>query len=285
MPHFRKFHIKTVESLDVNDMSGDFVRLTWCLLPLKCCKEGRGMYLGPWLKSNLYPLREDVTSAMVMAAMAEFIEMGMIIVYQIGRREYFQIANWHDYQSTSKEAPSPYPEQEDAGGISQSGASQELVRSKSGVGKTNNVPDPSIYISPSKSKSKSSLKGGLGENGRYEGHIENTQPQNVTDAITEICNVVKGENALMPSEQLEAVAVAIADENMTGSIIGFRAWWDSNGHYNGRPALKSFINEWQNYIDGVDMTTKSKAQAKQDKSTSAIDAAYTDLKSKGLIRN
>ena len=282
MPHFRKLHIKTVESLDVNDMSNDFVRLTWVLLPLKCCKEGRGMYLGSWLRSNLYPLREDVTSAMVMDAMSEFIQMGMIIAYSVGRREYFQIANWHDYQATSKEAPSPYPSPDTAQLNGKSGASPELVRSKSGVGKTNTAGNPSIYISSSKSTSSSNLKGGLGENGRYEGHIENTRSQELTDIITDICTVVQGGDPIAPSDEIVRMAQAIG-EGGAGKVIGFTAWWGKNGQYAGQPAFKSFKNQWQNYLDGVDMTPKSKAEQSHKRGLDAIDRVFDELESTGAI--
>lgn len=37
-------------------------------------------------------------------------------------------------------------------------------------------------------------------------------------------------------------------------IRGFSSWWEANGHYPGKPALKSFLMEWQNYAAGVTMT-------------------------------
>lgn len=35
------------------------------------------------------------------------------------------------------------------------------------------------------------------------------------------------------------------------SITGFGSWWGENGHYPGKPALKSLIGEYRNYLAGV----------------------------------
>lgn len=152
MPHYRKLYTKTVESLDINDMSSDFIRLMWVLLPLKCCREGRGMFSTSWLKSNIFPLRDDVTPEMIESAMQEFINLDMIFPYEVGRGKYFQIKHWFKYQgNTSKEAPSIYP----APIGSEVDSSPELVQSNSGVSQTNVEKYP--YASASASVSASSL--------------------------------------------------------------------------------------------------------------------------------
>lgn len=33
------------------------------------------------------------------------------------------------------------------------------------------------------------------------------------------------------------------------AVRGFSSWWKTNGHYAGKPALKSLLNEWPNYCD------------------------------------
>jgi len=71
MPRYRKLHVKTLESLDMNDMPDDFTRLMWVLLPLALCREGRGVHHAAWLKSKLFPLRFDVTEEMVEASIPE----------------------------------------------------------------------------------------------------------------------------------------------------------------------------------------------------------------------
>lgn len=111
MPQFRKLYTKTVESLDMNDMPDDFTRLTWVLLPLALCREGRGMDNSAWIKSKVYPLRMDVSLEQIQAAMSWYAERGMIQRYTVSGRSYFFVTTWHEYQTgTNKEAPSPYPQ-------------------------------------------------------------------------------------------------------------------------------------------------------------------------------
>jgi hypothetical protein len=112
MPRYRKLHVKTTESLDINDMPDDFTRLMWVLMPLGLCREGRGIDNPAWIKSKLFPLRsaEDVTSDMICAAMAWYEQRGMIRRYQVGDRHYFLVPTFHDYQgNTTREAETNYP--------------------------------------------------------------------------------------------------------------------------------------------------------------------------------
>ena len=61
MPQWRKLHLKTIESLDINAMPDDFTRLLWIMLSLIADREGRGLHLPVWIRSKAFPLREDVT--------------------------------------------------------------------------------------------------------------------------------------------------------------------------------------------------------------------------------
>ena len=125
MPQYRKLYVKTVESLDINDMPDDFTRLLWVLLPLGLDAEGRGLDNTSWIKSRVMPLREDVTPAMLITAMKWYQDRGMIIRYEIDGRKYFCIPTWHTYQGdTTRETKSNYPSPN-------SGATQELLTSKS----------------------------------------------------------------------------------------------------------------------------------------------------------
>jgi len=111
MPQYRKLYTKTTESLDINDMPDDFTRLTWVLLPLALCREGRGLDNAAWIKAKLYPLRIDVTLEQIQAAMNWFAERGMTQRYTVAGRSYFFVPTWYEYQTgTNKEAPSPYPQ-------------------------------------------------------------------------------------------------------------------------------------------------------------------------------
>jgi len=60
MLRYRKLHTKTVYSLDVNDMPDDFTRLFWVLPPLGLSREGTALDHPGYIKSKLFPLREDV---------------------------------------------------------------------------------------------------------------------------------------------------------------------------------------------------------------------------------
>ena len=133
MPQYRKLYTKSVESLDIAKMPDDFTRLTWLMLPLVCCREGRGMDYPTWLRSKLYPLRQDVTDDMVQDAFDWFASNGMIVRYQVDGRRYFYIKTWFEYQgNTSKETASIYPGPELV--KSSAGVTPELVESKSRVG-------------------------------------------------------------------------------------------------------------------------------------------------------
>lgn len=122
MPKYRKLHVRSTESWDINDMPDDFTRLLWLMLPLGLCREGRGVDNTSWIKSKIMPLRTDVTDEMIEAAMIWYTDRGMIIRYQVEKRDYFYLPKFHNYQgNTTKEAESIYP------------ASLELVKSKSRV--------------------------------------------------------------------------------------------------------------------------------------------------------
>lgn len=133
MPAWRKLHVKTVESLDFNDLPDDFSRLLWLLLPLKLCRDGRGPDIPQWVISSLFPLRSGVSHEQVVSSFGVYHELGMIERYEVNGRKYFQVKNWQKYQGkTDREAESPYPPPE-------SGVSQDLLMSRSGVGQEQGV--------------------------------------------------------------------------------------------------------------------------------------------------
>lgn len=109
MPLWRKLHLKTIDSTDVNSMPDDFTRLTWVFLTITVDKEGRGVYNPNWIKSKVFPMRDDVTSAMIRAAMEWLVARGMVCVYTVKHQEYFYIKKFHDYQNTEKEGKSHLP--------------------------------------------------------------------------------------------------------------------------------------------------------------------------------
>uniref|UniRef100_A0A6M3LT41 Uncharacterized protein n=2 Tax=viral metagenome TaxID=1070528 RepID=A0A6M3LT41_9ZZZZ len=131
MPTWRKLHVKTTESMDLNDMPDDFARLFWVLLPTQLCSQGRGVDNPSWARAKLFPLREDVTLEMVGAALDWFAQRGMIVRYQAEGRRYFYVPTFPKYQgNTDKEAASEYPAPL-AECKTSSGLTPELVQSKS----------------------------------------------------------------------------------------------------------------------------------------------------------
>jgi hypothetical protein len=135
MPRYRKLHVKTVESLDINDMPDDFTRLLWVLLPLALCRKGRGVDNVAWVKSRVFPMRLDVTGEMIAGALNWYEQRDMLRRYQVDGRGYFYVPTFPKYQgNTEKEAESNYPpppEQQPQEVSPNSGVGQELGESKS----------------------------------------------------------------------------------------------------------------------------------------------------------
>lgn len=114
MPKYRKLWTKTTESLDIQDMPDDFTRLLWVLMPLALDRDGRGLDNPLWLKSHVFPLREDVTGKRITEAMSWYERRGMIRRYAVKGRRYFLIPTFAEYQGdTSRETDSVYPAPDD----------------------------------------------------------------------------------------------------------------------------------------------------------------------------
>ena len=45
-------------------------------------------------------------------------------------------------------------------------------------------------------------------------------------------------------------------------INGFHSWWKVNGHYPGKAALKSFLDNFGSYVDGVNVNQNGKPRRK-----------------------
>lgn len=110
MAAWRKLHLKSVESQDIQDMPDDFTRLLWLLLPLGLDKEGRGLDNPSWIHAKVMPLRDDVDTRMITNAIDWFADRKMIVRYEVEGRKYFYIPTWHTYQKTDREAVSNFPE-------------------------------------------------------------------------------------------------------------------------------------------------------------------------------
>lgn len=131
MPQWRKLHTKITESLDVAEMPDDFTRLLWVLLPTQLCREGRGVDNPSWVRSRVFPMREDVTLKMVGAALDWYEHRGMIARYEVEGRRYFCVPTFRRYQgNTEREAQSEYPAPPDAVGCD-ARSTHDLLTSRS----------------------------------------------------------------------------------------------------------------------------------------------------------
>jgi hypothetical protein len=142
VPKYRQTHTKVLDSFDFNEIPDDFSRLCWLLLPLILDSEGRGIYNMPWLRSKLFPIRDDVKLDQLEKTFEVFAERKMIVVYEVDGREYFYIPSWKTYQSgTHKEAGSVLP------------APPDLLQTNSGVNKARGRVAESASASESESES------------------------------------------------------------------------------------------------------------------------------------
>ena len=99
MPKYRKLYTKIVDSLDFTEMPDDFTRVTWLLLIVIVDSAGRGIYNASWIRSKMFPLREDVDSSKIIKCFEWFQKRGMIKIYQVDNRSYFEVNSFKDYQT------------------------------------------------------------------------------------------------------------------------------------------------------------------------------------------
>jgi hypothetical protein len=247
MPKYRKLAVKATESLDINDMPDDFTRLLWVMLPLGLCREGRGIDNPAWIKAKIMPLRADVTPEMIEEAMSWYAGRGMVLRYEVLGRRYFQMVNWKKYQGdTGREAASEYP-------APNSGPSREFITTKSGL-------DAYAYTDAD-ANTYANANGHKHTAMPILEAVDEKQDQ-VDGMITEISKVVK--ETLAPGfneAAFESAAKALVQKGVTPEELArFPGWWQANGHYSGKPAIKSLLLEIDNCINGVTHEPKAKAQ-------------------------
>lgn len=87
------------------------------------------------------------------------------------------------------------------------------------------------------------------------------QPEKISELITAISQTVK--TAYGPGineDEFESAAYAVLGWDATPDrVTGFGDWWKANGYYKGKPALKSFLDEFCNYLDGIKNGTPQNA--------------------------
>jgi len=138
MPKYRQLHLKLLDSEDFNDMPDDFTRLCWVLLPLIVDSEGRGKCLTNWIRSKMFPLRDNITADQINGALKWFVLRGLVVDY-IGEDGgyYFYIVNFKKYQTGSDKEGKSYIPTPPVTFQSMSVVTTELLRSNSEVTQSN----------------------------------------------------------------------------------------------------------------------------------------------------
>ena len=133
MPQYRKLNSNILSSPDVDAMPDDFTRLAWTWLPLICTRDGTGLFHPTLIRSQLFPMRRDVSEQMIEDAFGYFETAGLITTYEVDGRWYYHVLNFAKYQGvTIKESQSPYPPPPPDLVKNKSRSSQELVKSNDG---------------------------------------------------------------------------------------------------------------------------------------------------------
>jgi len=110
MPRYRQLHTKIVDSEDFSAMPDDFCRMYWMLLTIIVDSEGRAIDNPAWIRSRMFPLRDDVSIGQINSAMDWLECRGMIARYQSKGRCYFYLPTFKQYQSgLDREAKSVLP--------------------------------------------------------------------------------------------------------------------------------------------------------------------------------
>lgn len=110
MPTYRKLHARILESQDIADMPDDFHRLVWTWLPLILTSDGTTIYDARYIRSRMFPLRDDVTAERVATVLEWFESRGMVLPYDGDGRRYMFVPTFNKYQGdTSREASSTFP--------------------------------------------------------------------------------------------------------------------------------------------------------------------------------
>jgi hypothetical protein len=91
-------------------MPDDFHRLVWTWLPLILTSDGTCIYTATYLRSRLFPLRDDITIARITEVFDWFVRRKMVLPYDVDGRRYLYVPTFSKYQGdTTREADSTIP--------------------------------------------------------------------------------------------------------------------------------------------------------------------------------
>lgn len=77
-------------------------------------------------------------------------------------------------------------------------------------------------------------------------------PEPIQELITALAGVSKTPHWPKTEQDYTDAAYCLLGYNATAADVpGFAQWWNANGYYTGRPALKTILDEWKSYTGGV----------------------------------
>lgn len=77
-------------------------------------------------------------------------------------------------------------------------------------------------------------------------------PEPIQELITALAGVSKTPHWPKTERDYTDAAYCLMGYNATANDIpGFSQWWQANGFYTGKPALKTILDEWKSYTGGV----------------------------------
>lgn len=149
MARIRSIHYNACKSEKLQAASAEAERCFWRLLP-HCDDEGRAEDDPRLLRAAMFPLWEELRSALVDRWLDELDLIGLIVRYEVDGKRYLQVAQWGDYQKpnrpiASKLPPPPFSEDSVSahGAVSEdSVCAHEHVDAGEGVGEGDVIPPP-----------------------------------------------------------------------------------------------------------------------------------------------
>ena len=91
-------------------------------------------------------------------------------------------------------------------------------------------------------------------------------PEPIHQLITALADISKTPYWVKTESDYTDAANCLAGMNVTpADLPGFAGWWNANGFYAGKPALKTILDEWKSYTGGVKRQPAPSANGKAAK--------------------
>lgn len=234
MPTYRKLHTKILDSYDFAEMPNDFTRVFWMLLIVVVDSEGRAVDHPAWLRSKMFPLREDIKHEAIEAALAWLAERELIVRYAVSGRQYFYVASFKKHQTgTEKEAKSVLPAPEEG---------QELLKSRSGVDREKVCAAASASVSDSAFESVSASYSDSSDDDEYElDELDELTPKEA-ERIPEIVVFRQATKRMPGRPTYRKVVETIRKYKLTVKML--KPYWEAWNERGFRPENLAWLTEW-----------------------------------------